>query len=74
MTEVKRGKVKEVDDEDELSPDEVGSDEEHDESELEEVVHDEMASNTCGGIDVVSVGGEEVCNIANLEDEEDDPV
>jgi hypothetical protein len=43
VAEVERGQVEEVDDQDELGPYEVGSDEEHDEAEVEEIVRDEVA-------------------------------
>ena len=58
VTEVEGGKVEEVDDQDDLSPDEVAADEEHDEGELEEVVDYEVASNTRGCVDIIGVGGE----------------
>lgn len=45
MAEVERRQVEEVDDQDQLSPDEVGSDEEHDEGKVEEVVEDEVAAH-----------------------------
>ena len=45
MTEVERRQVEEVDDQDHLSPNEVGSDKEHDEGEVEEGVDDEVAAH-----------------------------
>ena len=73
MAEIQARQVEEVDDQDDLRPDEVAADEEHDEGELKEVVEDEVGSNGCGGVDVVSVGGEQVPDIADLEDEQEDP-
>lgn len=73
VTEVERGQVEEVDDQDDLSPDEVGANEQHDEGELEKVVEDEVGADGGGGVDVVGVGGEEVPDIADLEGEQDDP-
>ena len=73
VAEVQARQVEEVDDQDDLGPDEVAADEEHDEGELKEVVEDEVGSNRGGGVDVVSVGGEEVPDIADLEDEQEDP-
>lgn len=45
VAEIERRQVEEVDDQNQLSPDEVGSDEEHDECEMEEVVEDEVAAH-----------------------------
>ena len=73
VAEVEGGKVEEVDNQDDFSPDVVTTDEEHDERELEEVIDYEMASNTGSCIDIVGVGGEEVPDISNLQDEENDP-
>lgn len=73
VAEVERAEVDEVDDEDQLSPVEVGADKEHDKGEVEEVVKNEVASNAGGSIDVVRVAGEEVGNVASLQDEENDP-
>lgn len=42
MTEVQARQVKEVNDQDDLSPDEMAADKEHDEGELEKVVEDEV--------------------------------
>lgn len=45
MAEVERRQVDEVDDQDQLSPDEVGSDEEHDKGEMEEIIENEVAAH-----------------------------
>lgn len=73
VAEVERREVDEVDDEDELSPVEVGADEEHDKGKVQEVVEDEVAADAGGGVDGVGVLGEEVGDVAKLEDEEADP-
>ena len=73
VTEVQARQVEEVDDQDDLGPDEVAADEEHNEGELEEVVEDEVGSDGGGRVDVVSVGGEQVPDITDLEDEQEDP-
>lgn len=58
VTEIEGWKVEEVDNQDDLSPDEVWSDKEHDKGELEEIVEDEMASDTCCGVHIGEIGGE----------------
>lgn len=73
VAEVQRREVEEVNDQDELGPVEVRANEEHDECEVEEVVGDEMASNTGGGMNMARIGREEVGNVATLKNEEDDP-
>lgn len=73
MAEVERRQVEEVDDEDHLSPDEVGTDEEHDECEVEEVVEDKVAADCGCGLDMVGVGGEQVPDVTTLKDEEHNP-
>ncbi len=45
MTEVQRGQVEEVDNQDDLGPDKVAAHEEHDEGEGEKVVEDEVAAD-----------------------------
>jgi len=74
VTEVQGREVKEIDDEDELTPDEVATDEEHNPCELEEIVEDEVASYTCSCVDIVGIGREEGPDISNLGDEEKEPV
>ena len=73
VAEVERRQVEEVDDQDDLGPDEVGAHEEHDEGKLKEVVEDEVGADGGGGIDVVGVAGEEVPDVSNLEGEENNP-
>jgi len=74
VAEVERGEVEEVDGQDDLSPDVVAADEQHDERELEEVVDDEVASNTSCCVDIVGVRGEKVPDVSDLQEEEEDPV
>jgi len=58
MAEIEGGKVEEIEDEEDLRNDEVSTNEEHHECELEEIIEDEMASNTSCGLDVSRVCGE----------------
>ena len=58
MTEVKRGKVEEVDDQNQFCEEEISTNEEHDKCELEKIVEDEVASNSCSGLNVFGVFGE----------------
>jgi len=74
MAEVEEGKVEEVDDQDELSPEELGADKEHNECKLQEVVENEMAPDAGSCIDIVEVGGEQVPHITNLKEEKGDPI
>lgn len=74
VAEVEGAEVEEVDDENQLGPAKMRTNEEHHECKVEEIVGDEVRSNAGGGIDVVGVGGEEVGDVAELHDEEDDPV
>lgn len=74
VTEVERGKIDEVENEDNLSPVEVRADKEHDKGEVEEVVEDEMASDAGGSVNDVRVTREEMADVPSLEDEEDNPV
>lgn len=66
MTEVKEGKIEEVDDQDNLSPDEMGSDEEHDKGKLEEIVENEVRSNSCSCLNMCTLVREEVPHITDL--------
>lgn len=73
VAEVERRQVGEVNDQDELSPAEVGAHEQHDKGEVQEVVEDEVRSDAGGGVDIVAIAREKVSDIADLEDEENDP-
>lgn len=55
MAEIEGGQVEEVDDQDNLSPGEVSSDEEHDEGKMQKVVKDEVASHTSSGLDIFTL-------------------
>lgn len=63
--------VDEVDDEDELGPDEVAADEEHDEGEVQQVVHDEVGADGAGRVHLLNVAREEVIDVAELREEQD---
>lgn len=56
VTEVERGEVEEVDDKQNFSPDKVRAYEEHDKAELQEVVHNEVASHCRSSVDTFGVG------------------
>lgn len=73
VAEVERRQVGEVDDQDELSPAKVGAHKQHDKGEMQKVVEDEVRSDAGGGVDIVAVAREEVTDVADLEDEENDP-
>jgi hypothetical protein len=70
---VQRGEVEEVDDDHDLSPNEVGTNKEHNEGEVEKVVEDEVAADAGGRVDKIGVLGEEGGNVAALEYPENDP-
>lgn len=74
VAEVQRGEVDEVDDEDELCPDEVTSYKQHHEGEVKKVVENEVAAARASCVLLLHVGREEVSNIAKLGDEQNDPV
>lgn len=74
MAEIQRGKVEEVDDQHDFSDDEVATDEQHHECELEEVVEYEVASYPCGCLDVGGVGGEEMPHVSDLHEEDCEPI
>jgi hypothetical protein len=58
VAEVERGEVDEVENENDLSPVEVRADKQHDKGEVEEVVEDEVASNTGSSVNNVRVARE----------------
>jgi hypothetical protein len=51
----------------------VSTDEEHDECELEKIVENEVASNSCCSLDMFAFVGEEVPQVCNLEEKEGKP-
>lgn len=71
VAESKEGEVVEVDDQDDLSPYEVCAGEEHHKGKVQEVVQDEVRAHGGGGVHLFDVAGEEVENIADLQDEQD---
>ena len=73
VAEVRSREVEEVEDKKYLSPPEVGANEEQDESEVEEVVQDEVASHAGRSLNVCIIVGEEVPDITELEEVENGP-
>lgn len=73
VAKIERREVDEVENEDELGPVEVGADKEHDKGKVEEVVEDEVVADAGGSVGALDVAGEEVADIANLQDEEANP-
>jgi hypothetical protein len=73
VAEVEGGQVEEVDNQNDLGPNKVGANEEHDESEMEEVVENEVASNTGGSLNVAIVIREEVPQVTDLKEEQGEP-
>lgn len=73
MTEIQRRQVEEVDNQDQFSPVEMSSNEEHNEAKLEKIVEYKVASYACSSIDVGGVVREEVPHVCDLEDEEGEP-
>lgn len=71
VAEGEGGKVEEVDDQDDLGPGEMATGKEHDEGKVEEVVEDKVRAHGGSGVDLFDVAGEEVQNIADLQDEQD---
>jgi len=59
MSEIEAAKVEEVDDEDDFSPPEMRAYKEHHKGKLQEVVEDEVTSNTSCSIDPCLVRREE---------------
>lgn len=74
VAEVERREIEEVDDEDDLGPDEVAGDEQEHKGGVQQVVEDEVATNSASGVDGLDLGREEVGDVASLEDEENNPV
>lgn len=74
MAEVEGNEIEEVKNQHELGEIEAGPDKEHDKSELEKVVEDEMTANGRGGRDEFRIRREQVPDVTGLEDEEQNPV
>jgi hypothetical protein len=55
VTKIERGKIEEIENQHNLSPDEVATDEKHDERKLEKVVEYEVTSHSSGSIDIVRI-------------------
>lgn len=64
VTEVQRREVDEVDDQQDLGPDEVRANEEHHPAEVKQVVEDEVATDRGSSVDLGRIVGEEVTDVA----------
>ena len=74
MPEVQARQVEEVDHQQELCEPEAATDPEHDEAEGEQVIEDEVAADVGGGEDELGRAAVEEHDVAELLDEEPDPV
>jgi len=74
VAEIKGGQVEEVDNQDDLGPDKMPADEEHDKRKLQEVIEDEVASNPSSRLNMVTVLREEVPQVSDLKEEDSEPV
>jgi len=74
VAEIEGRQVEEIDDQNHLSPDEVSANKQHDKGKLQEVVKDEVTSDTSGSLNIVIVIREEVPHVTDLEEEEGEPV
>lgn len=63
MAEVQRREVDEVDDQQDLGPDEVRANKEHHPPKVKQVVEDEVATNRGGSVDLGGIVGEEVADV-----------
>lgn len=72
VAEGQRAEVEEVDNQDELSPDEVAANEEHDEGKVQQVVRDEVGADGASRVHLLDVAREKVPHVADLRDEQDD--
>lgn len=73
MAEVEGGEVEEVDDQNDLSNDEMSTNEQHDEGKLEKIVENEMTSNSRSSLDLLSGLREQMPQVGDLEQEEGEP-
>lgn len=73
MSEVQGREVEEVKDQQQLGPGEMGTDEEEDKADVEEIVHNEVATDSGGCVDMVDIAREQVANIADLQEEKGEP-
>jgi hypothetical protein len=70
MAEGHGRQVDEVDDENELSPDEVAAGKEHHEGEVKQIVKDEVRAASGCSINLCNIAREEVEDVAKLQDEQ----
>ena len=74
VAEVQRREIHKVEDEHDLGPGKVRANKEHDKSKVEQVVEDKVAANAGSPVNRLLSTGEEVRDVAKLENEENDPV
>jgi hypothetical protein len=74
VSEVQGREVEEVEYQQQLGPGEIATDEEEDKANVEEIVHNEVATNSGGCVDMVDIAREQVANVADLQEEKDEPV
>lgn len=72
MTESQGRQVEEVNEKDELGPDEVAAGEEHHEGKLKQIVEDEMGTASTRSVDLLNIAREEVEDVSKLQNEQDD--
>ena len=73
VTEVKEGEIKEVDDQEDLSPPKVCLYKEENKAKVKQVVENKVTSNAGGRLDILVILGKESPDIAELNGEEDKP-
>lgn len=73
MSEVQGRQVEEVEDEHQLGPHKVTAAEQQNPAHMKQVVDDEVATDSAGGIDMVGIAREEVADVGDLEEEETEP-
>jgi len=74
VSEVEGREVDEVENQEQLGPNEVPVYEQHDKAGVEEVVDDEMASHGACGVDDFDIARKEVGDVTDLEDKDSEPV
>jgi len=74
VAEVKGGQVEEVDDQDDLRPDKMPANKEHDEGKLQEVIEYKVASNTSSSLNMLTALREQVPQVSDLKEEDSEPV
>lgn len=72
VAEGERREIEEVDNEDNLCWEEVGTHKEHHKGKVEEVVEDKMRATGAGGVDLADIASKEVEDVADLRDKQND--